>query len=87
MILKIAAFVLLIGCAPVEPGTLTKTIRTNESQRIYQSCMQQPTRNRADLRRHCEKVYILTWANWAWEDCINEGTRYCGDRPRYEDIQ
>jgi len=86
-ILSIFAVTLALACAGnVAPGTLTKTIEDNESQRIYQACMAQSTRNRADLRRHCRKLYILYHANKAWEACVNEGTRYCGNRPRYEDI-
>jgi len=85
--LKIALLVLLIGCASnVDPGLLTKTIRKNEAARIYAACMQQRARNRADLRRHCKKLYVLYWANRAWEDCVNDGTKACGERPRYEDM-
>jgi len=87
MMIKLAVFVILIGCASnVEPGMLTQTIRKNDDMRGYQQCMQQDVRNNADLRRHCKRMSRLRWANWAWEDCMNAQMYVCGHRPRYEDI-
>lgn len=77
---------IILGCAPVEPGTLTRTIRHNDDQRAYQVCMQQSARVQAELHRHCRKMSRLRWANWAWEDCMNTQMYECGHRPRYEDM-
>ncbi len=82
----IGLILLAIGCATVAPGTLTRTIRKNDDQRAYQACIQQNVRNTADLRRHCKRISYLRWANWAWEDCVNEGVLACGHRPRLTDI-
>ncbi len=87
-ILSIFVISMALACGGnVAPGTLSETIARNESQRLYDYCVQRRVRNQADLRRYCKKMYILYHANRAWENCINEGILDCGDRPRYEDIQ
>ena len=86
MIVKAAAFVLLIGCASVEPGLLTQTIRKNDDQRAYVQCMQQQVRNSAEQRYVCLRWSRVRWAQWAWEDCVNDGLRLCGNRPRFNDV-
>ena len=87
-ILSIFMISALLACAGnTKPGALKETIARNESQRVYNACIQQPARNTANLRRHCKKLYILYHANRAWEDCVNEGILDCGHRPRYEDIK
>ncbi len=87
MILKIAAFALLIGCASnVEPGLLTHTIRRNDDRRAYAACMQQRIRNTAEQKYVCLRWSRVRWAGWAWEDCVNDGTRICGHRPRYDEV-
>ncbi len=83
---RLIVLALLVGCASVAPGLLKETIRKNDDHRAYQACVQQRARNTVDLRRHCQRMSRLRWANWAWEDCINEGVSACGHRPRLGDI-
>ncbi len=82
----IGLILLALGCATVAPGILTQTIRKNDDQRAYQACVQQRARNTADLRRYCLRMSRLRWANWAWEDCMNDGMQVCGPRPTLTDI-
>ncbi len=82
----LVCLVLLIGCGPVEPGLLKHTIRMNDDQRAYAQCMQQDRQSNAELRYVCRRWSRFRWTNWAWEDCINEGLRECGDRPRFVDV-
>lgn len=82
----IGLILLAIGCATVAPGTLTRTIRKNDDRRAYEQCVQQDRQFNAELRYVCQRKSRLRWANWAWEDCINDGMQICGDRPLYSDI-
>ncbi len=88
-ILGALAVSIALACGgPVAPGTLSDTIARNESQRLYDTCIQQPTRvSTLDLRRHCKKLYVLYHMNRQWEKCVNEGVRECGHRPRYTDVE
>ncbi len=87
-ILSILVISIAMACGGnVAPGTLSETIARNESQRLYDTCMMQNTRNVAALKVHCKKLYTLYHMNRAWEACVNEGVLYCGHRPRYEDVR
>ena len=87
MIVKVAIVLALIGCAAnVEPGLLTQTIRKNDDKRAYVQCMQQRAQNKAELRYVCLRWSRVRWAQWAWEDCVNEGMQLCGNRPRFNDV-
>jgi len=82
----IGLILLAIGCATIAPGTLTRTIRKNDDRLAYAQCIQQDSQFNAELRYICQRWSRVRWANWAWEDCINEGLYECGDRPQYGDI-
>ncbi len=87
--LKIGALLvfILIGCASnIAPGTLKDTIRNNEIQRVWVTCMQQDSMFPAELRRICRREIRYTRAMWAWEDCVNEGLQSCSNRPSRSDI-
>ena len=75
-----------LACASVDPGLLKHTVRKNDDQRAYVQCMQQDVTFVGSLRAHCLRWSRFRWANWAWEDCMNEGLRECGYRPRWDDV-
>lgn len=88
-LMALGLILFVVGCAPVEPGTLMRTVRQNDDRRATQACME-AAETRAlfptAARRVCERQSVLRQMYGQWQDCINEAELDCGREPTMIDV-
>lgn len=87
-LLMLFVFVMVTACAPVEPGTLMRTVRKSEDMRATVLCLQYAERAAFPYaaRQVCRRQSVLRQMRYAWEDCINEAEFECGRPPSMIDV-